>query len=187
MNRLRNVRYVTSPNQNARPAGTEINLLVVHCISLPPGEFVPDHVDALFCNKLDPNGHPYFAQVAGLQVSAHVLIDRNGELTQYVDFDQRAWHAGESQFQGRKACNDFSIGVELLGTEADAFTDAQYNSLCRLTKTLQTVYPGITRDRITGHSDIAPGRKSDPGPLFDWNKFLNSLNRDVSLLELQCD
>jgi AmpD protein len=182
---LRDVRHVWSPNQSERPPATVINLLVVHCISLPPGTFEVAHIDELFTNRLDPNAHPYFATVAANPVSAHVLIDREGKLTQYVDFEQRAWHAGQSSFEGQQACNDYSIGVELLGSEYHPFTESQYNSLCILTRTLQKVYPAITRERITGHSEIAPGRKTDPGPHFDWEHFFSLLNRDTSLLSFE--
>lgn len=170
---LEPVRKIPSPNQDLRPAG-ETSLLVIHCISLPPGEFGGGFIDQLFTNQLDPKAHPYFARLAGLKVSAHLLIDRQGQLTQYVPFHQRAWHAGASCFQGRERCNDFSIGIELEGTETLPFTDAQYAMLAEVIRTLLDTYPGLSPDRIVGHSDIAPGRKTDPGPSFDWRR-LHSL------------
>ncbi len=164
---LRPVRRVPSPNQDERPDG-EISLLVIHCISLPPGEFGPRHIDALFLNRLDPQAHPYFRDIAKLRVSAHVLIDRRGRLTQYVPFQRRAWHAGVSSFQGRERCNDFSIGIELEGCDNLPYTPDQYHMLAVVTRTLMGQFAGLRQDRIVGHSDIAPGRKTDPGPAFDW-------------------
>ena len=161
-------RIVESPNQDARPPGQEPELIVVHAISLPPGEFGGAHVEALFQNRLDPEAHPYFAGIADLRVSAHVLIDRGGTVTQFVPFGRRAWHAGASAWRGRGRCNDFSIGIELEGTDDDPFTEAQYRMLARLVAWLRAAFPGIAADALTGHSDIAPGRKTDPGPCFDW-------------------
>ena len=160
-----------SPNQDERPPESEISLLVIHNISLPPGEFGGSWIDDLFLNRLDPSGHPYFQDIFELQVSAHLLIDREGNLVQYVPFSRRAWHAGASCFQGRERCNDFSIGIELEGTDDTPYTDVQYLSLARVTLSLMKNYPGITSSNITGHCDIAPGRKTDPGPAFDWNHF----------------
>lgn len=164
---LQPCRQLISPHHNARPGG-EISLLVIHGISLPPGEFGGPWIDDLFLGRLDPTAHPYFAEIATLQVSAHCLIRRDGELAQYVPFDERAWHAGASEFAGRSACNDFSIGIELEGTDESGYTEAQYLALAELTQTLQRHYPDITPERIVGHFDIAPGRKTDPGPSFDW-------------------
>lgn len=172
---LKNVRHVASPNFSERPAGTQVDVLVIHNISLPPGQFGGGWVDDLFCNTLDPEAHPYFRDIADLRVSAHALIDRNGQLTQYVAFDKKAWHAGQSCFDGRQQCNDFSIGVELEGCDEQPFTDAQYRSLAKLTRHLREVYPGITPDTIVGHSDIAPGRKTDPGPCFDWRRYKKAI------------
>lgn len=166
--------FVPSPNCNARP-GDEISLLVIHNISLPPGQFGGGHVSELFTNRLDPAAHPFFAEIAGLEVSAHLLIERDGKMTQFVPFDRRAWHAGQSCFEGREACNDFSIGIELEGTDDTPYTDAQYSALAAVTRALLHTYPVLARDRITGHSDIAPGRKTDPGPAFDWVRFLAAL------------
>jgi len=164
-----------SPNCDQRPSGTIIDLLVIHNISLPPGEFGGPWIDQLFLNRLDPAAHPYFREIADLRVSAHLLIRRSGELIQYVPLHLRAWHAGVSEFHGRSCCNDFSIGIELEGTDRDPFEDAQYLTLERLARRLRTLYPEVTADRITGHSDIAPGRKTDPGPCFDWSRFHRAL------------
>ncbi|MBN2702348.1 MAG: 1,6-anhydro-N-acetylmuramyl-L-alanine amidase AmpD [Methylothermaceae bacterium] len=166
---LKSVKQVPSPNQDERPSG-EISLLVIHCISLPPGEFGGTYVDRLFTNRLNFKGHPYFAEIAGLKVSSHLLIDRHGHTTQYVPFHRRAWHAGVSCFQERECCNDFSIGIELEGIETFPYTDAQYATLGRVIHTLLDTYPELSPNRIVGHSDIAPGRKIDPGPSFDWKR-----------------
>lgn len=165
------VRHCPSPNFNSRPAG-EISLLVIHNISLPPAQFKTGKVQAFFQNQLDASEHPYFAGIAELRVSAHFLIERDGEVTQFVSCLDRAWHAGVSWFQGREACNDFSVGIELEGTDEQPFTDAQYEALIGLTRQLRAAFAAITPDRICGHSDIAPGRKTDPGPFFDWARFL---------------
>lgn len=173
-------RRVESPNQDARPSAQEPELIVVHAISLPPGEFGGPHVAELFRNRLDPAAHPYFAEIAGLQVSAHVLIDREGGLTQFVPFSRRAWHAGVSQWEGRERCNDFSIGIELEGTDEDPFTSVQYIELARLVRWLRQHYPGIGPDALTGHSDIAPGRKTDPGPCFDWARLQREIRETTA-------
>jgi N-acetyl-anhydromuramoyl-L-alanine amidase len=161
----------SSPNQDCRPEGQEIDLLVIHNISLPPGEFGGPWIDDLFMNRLDPEAHPYFATIASHQVSSHLLIRRDGEIIQYVPLHMRAWHAGESCFNGRNRCNDFSIGIELEGSDNSKFSDAQYRSLAKVTSDIQREYPAITTERILGHSDIAPGRKTDPGPEFDWQRY----------------
>ncbi len=168
-------RRCPSPNCDARPDGCGIDLVVVHGISLPPGEFGNQHVEAFFCNRLNPDVHPYFAEICHLTVSAHLFIRRDGELIQFVPLSQRAWHAGESQFCGRSRCNDFSIGIELEGTDDAPYTEAQYRRLIAVLKLLMRTWPGITPDRITGHSDIAPGRKTDPGPAFDWARVRSAL------------
>lgn len=165
---LKHARQVESPNCDDRPAGCAISLLVIHGISLPPGKYGGPYIDALFTNRLDPAAHPYFAGVADRRVSSHLLIQRDGELVQYVPFTQRAWHAGESSFEGASACNDFSIGIELEGQDDELYTDRQYDVLAETIRMLQEHYPGITANRIVGHCDIAPGRKTDPGPAFDW-------------------
>jgi AmpD protein len=148
-----------------------VELLVIHGISLPPGEFGSRAIDQLFTNCLDPAAHPAFRDLYQLRVSAHLLIRRDGELVQYVPLEQRAWHAGVSCYRDRPRCNDFSIGIELEGTDEAPYDDRQYTQLATVARAIQAVYPGITRDRIVGHCDIAPGRKSDPGPTFDWPRF----------------
>ncbi len=160
-----------SPNQDARPEGTVVDLLVIHNISLPPGEFGGPWIDDLFLNRLDPDAHPYFAKVAIYLVSSHLLIRRDGELLQYVPLHRRAWHAGTSSFNGRACCNDYSIGIELEGDDHSSFTEHQYSTLARTTKQIISLFPTITPERITGHCDIAPGRKTDPGPRFDWDHY----------------
>jgi AmpD protein len=160
-----------SPNCDARPDPQDIDLLVIHNISLPPRVFGGPWIDDLFLNRLDPHAHPCFAEIADLHVSAHILIRRSGEIVQYVPFHHRAWHAGQSCFQGRERCNDFSIGIELEGADDLPFTDCQYDQLTSATRAVMSAYPRITADRITGHSHIAPGRKTDPGQAFDWKRF----------------
>jgi len=154
-----------------------IELLVIHGISLPPGEFGGGGIDALFTNSLDPREHPYYELIAGHLVSAHCLIRREGAVVQYVSFKHRAWHAGASSFNGRSTCNDFSIGIELEGTDEIPYTLAQYKALSKLIRLLQDAYPLISKERIVGHSDIAPGRKTDPGPSFDWQSLKTELNK----------
>lgn len=161
----------SSPNQDCRPDDCAVDLLVIHNISLPPGEFGGPWIDDLFMNRLDPAAHPYFATIASRQVSSHLLIRRDGEIIQYVPLHMRAWHAGESCFNDRERCNDFSIGVELEGSDDSPFTDAQYAALAKVTREIQRDLPAITAERIIGHSDIAPGRKTDPGPEFDWIRY----------------
>ncbi|CQD34220.1 1,6-anhydro-N-acetylmuramyl-L-alanine amidase AmpD [Yersinia mollaretii] len=160
-------KRVVSPHFDQRPEGEVPSLLVIHNISLPPGEFGGPYIDQLFTGTLNADEHPYFADIVHLRVSAHCLIRRDGEVIQYVPFDKRAWHAGVSAFAGREQCNDFSIGIELEGTDVLPFTPAQYHSLHKISALLFAYYP-ITVDRVTGHSDIAPERKTDPGPAFDW-------------------
>ena len=174
---LGGAKYVASPNCDARPQGAEISLLVLHSISLPPGEYGGDGIERLFTNRLDPDAHPYFREVFLLQVSSHFLVRRDGELLQFVPVARRAWHAGASSWRGRARCNDFSIGIELEGTEDDAFTDAQYRALAILLKQLRTTLP--LRD-VAAHSDVAPGRKTDPGAHFDWARLLASLAQSAA-------
>lgn len=172
--RLTGARWRPSPNQDERPDGrgaAGIELLVIHAISLPPDEFGGPWIDALFANELDPAAHPYFATIAGLRVSAHCCIFRDGSVTQYVAFDQRAWHAGASLWRGRTRANDFSIGIELEGCDSQAFEPAQYTALAGITQALFAAYPALDADSVAGHSDIAPGRKTDPGPGFDWDRY----------------
>ena len=161
-------RQVLSPHFDERPAGTLADLIVIHGISLPPGEFGGPWIDRLFTGHLPPDAHPYFQSIAGGRVSAHALIRRDGEIVQYVPFSQRAWHAGRSEFDGRPACNDFSIGIELEGTDETPYEAAQYESLAALINALLAAYPSLSLARIAGHNDIAPGRKTDPGASFDW-------------------
>ncbi len=165
-----NARHVISPHCDARPNGIDADLVVLHAISLPPEEFGNRYIDDLFLGRLDPDAHPYFKDLKGLRVSAHLLIRRDGELVQYVPFHLRAWHAGSSSYQGRERCNDFSIGIELEGSDNQAFTAQQYTTLNRCLNNLFSHYPTLSREHVTGHSDIAPGRKTDPGPYFDWEK-----------------
>jgi AmpD protein len=165
-----------SPNCDERPDPSDISLLVIHCISLPPGAFGGPYIDQLFGNRLDPAVHHYFKEIHQMTVSAHVLIRRTGEMVQYVAFDRRAWHAGKSAYHGREKCNDFSIGIELEGTEQTAYTGEQYRQLAVLIKILLETYPSLSRQRIIGHSDIAPGRKTDPGASFDWDKLFGLLD-----------
>ncbi|EMH4163085.1 1,6-anhydro-N-acetylmuramyl-L-alanine amidase AmpD [Pluralibacter gergoviae] len=167
---LDRARRVPSPHHDSRPGDEAPSLLVVHNISLPPGEFGGPWIDALFTGTLDPDAHPFFAEIVHLRVSAHCLIRRDGEIVQYVPFDRRAWHAGVSCYDGREKCNDFSIGIELEGTDVLAYTDIQYRQLAALTRLLATRYPAIANN-MAGHSDIAPVRKTDPGPAFDWVRF----------------
>ncbi|MEK6750037.1 MAG: 1,6-anhydro-N-acetylmuramyl-L-alanine amidase AmpD [Pseudomonadota bacterium] len=169
--------YVASPNHDVRPPETVIDLLVIHGISLPPGQFGGPYISDLFTNNLNPGTHPYFQEISGLRVSAHLLILRDGGVNQYVPFQMRAWHAGKSEFAGRIGCNDFSIGIELEGTDDVPYEAAQYARLAAITRALMQTYPGITRDHIVGHSDIAPGRKTDPGPYFDWARFFTLVDK----------
>lgn len=163
-------RRVPSPNYSARPPGCAPSLLVVHCISLPPGHFGGRDIEALFCNALDCAADPYYTQLEGLRVSAHFLIDRGGQLTQFVSCLDRAWHAGVSTWAGRPDCNDFSIGVELEGADRTPYEAAQYLRLAALVRALRRAFPSLASGAIVGHSDIAPGRKSDPGPAFSWSR-----------------
>ena len=164
---LAGARRVVSPNFDSRPPATEVCLIVVHAISLPPGEFGGDAIERFFTNRLDPNEHPYFATIADLRVSAHFLIRRDGELLQFVSCAERAWHAGASSWNGRSRCNDFSLGVELEGGDQSPYADAQYQRLVELIAVLRAHYPVAA---VVGHADIAPGRKTDPGPYFDWQR-----------------
>ena len=161
---------IDSPNCDDRPEAEDISLIVVHCISLPPEQFEGDYIDDLFCNRLDPAAHPYFQEIYQLKVSAHVLIRRDGSVRQYVPFNRRAWHAGASEYLGRPRCNDFSVGIELEGAVAMVYTDSQYHRLAEIIKLLLANYPALSKEAIIGHSDIAPGRKTDPGPTFDWQR-----------------
>jgi AmpD protein len=174
---LQGARQVPSPNADDRPADCMPDLIVVHGISLPPGEFGGPWIDALFTNTLDTAVHPAFADLAGVRVSAHVLIRRDGELVQYVPFTRRAWHAGASSHCGRERCNDFSIGIEIEGADSVPYEPAQYAVLASLVRALREWAPSLAGAPVVGHSDIAPGRKTDPGPAFDWGRFAQSMEQ----------
>ncbi|HEY9118671.1 MAG TPA: 1,6-anhydro-N-acetylmuramyl-L-alanine amidase AmpD [Marinobacter sp.] len=174
--RISQARWCPSPNFGPRPDGASISLLVVHNISLPPGQFGGDAIERFFCNQLDACAHPYFETIAAMKVSSHLLIHRDGAPVQFVSLLDRAWHAGRSCFRGEEECNDFSIGIELEGADDIPYTDAQYQTLAELSRLIMTAWPEITNERITGHSDIAPGRKTDPGPAFDWPRFRQMLD-----------
>ncbi len=165
---LHGATYIVSPNCDARPAGIETDLIVVHGISMPPGEFGGPWIERLFTNTLPLDAHEYFAQIGPIKVSSHLVVSRRGEVTQYVKFTDRAWHAGKSRYEGREACNDFSVGIELEGTDTLPYEPIQYQALAQICGALCAAYPKLSPDRIVGHSDIAPGRKTDPGPAFDW-------------------
>jgi AmpD protein len=174
------VRRVESPNSDDRPTGMQPELIVLHGISLPPGRFGEGWIDRFFLNELPAVADPFFATIADLRVSAHALIGRDGALTQYVSFNRRAWHAGRSLYCGRESCNDFSVGIELEGTDDDPYMAEQYEALASLIGALRRAYPSLATAEIVGHSDIAPGRKTDPGPGFDWNRLRRSLRRHSS-------
>ena len=168
-----------SPNHGPRPPGTVVDLAVLHSISLPPGEYGGDAVERLFANRLDWDAHPYYGQIRGLQVSAHFLVRRDGRVLQFVSADDRAWHAGSSQWQGRDNCNDYSIGIELEGLEGETFEAAQYASLAPLLQAVRAAYP---LRHVVGHEHVAPGRKIDPGPGFDWAALRRALQWPAAML-----
>ena len=172
---LQGVRLVPSPNCDERPDGADPEVIVIHAISLPPGMYGGPDIERFFTNSLDLSAHPYYAEIRDLKVSAHFLVRRDGEVVQLVPISKRAWHAGRSWCEGRSRVNDFSIGVELEGSEFDPFDRRQYDALAQLTRQLMQQYPGINKDRIYAHSDIAPGRKTDPGPTFDWQRYFAQL------------
>lgn len=174
--RIPAVRFCPSPNADERPANTPIELIVIHGISLPPGEFGGHYIEQFFQNALPCAHHPYFETIAALKVSSHFFIDREGVVTQFVPVTQRAWHAGVSAWQGRPQCNDYSIGIELEGTDDTPYTLPQYRSLIRLCRTLRRAYPILTSDRLAGHNEIAPDRKTDPGSTFEWARVRRALN-----------
>ena len=165
---VKEARQHLSPNCDFRPDESDISLIVIHGISLPPGKFGKDYIDQLFCNQLNPDEHPYFKDISDLKVSSHLLVRRDGEVVQYVPFQKRAWHAGVSCYEKRDCCNDYSIGIEMEGEDATPYTDIQYQVLATIIKDLIKSYPELNEQTITGHSDIAPGRKTDPGEAFDW-------------------
>jgi len=170
-----NASYMPSPNHDLRPEEADISLIVIHCISLPPGVYEGNQIEDFFLNKLDISQHEYFNSIKDLKVSSHLLIKRDGEVIQFVPFNKRAWHAGISSFNGVDDCNDYSIGIELEGTDNSEFTDQQYNCLMKITKSLLLNYPNLCKERIVGHSTIAPNRKTDPGTFFNWSKLLDNL------------
>jgi len=174
---LQGVERIDSPNFSVRQESTTIELIIIHSISLPPAQFGGGFIQQLFCNQLDPNEHDYFAEISQMKVSAHFLIDRSGQVTQFVSCLDKAWHAGESNWHGRKNCNEFSLGIELEGTDEIAYTEVQYQQLADLIYLLQQHYSDIKYDALCGHCDISPGRKTDPGGFFDWTK-LRSLLKD---------
>ena len=173
---LSGIPCLCSPHCDDRPAGVNIDTLVIHAISLPPGYFDTGPISDLFLGCLDADAHPYFKDVATLKVSAHFVVDREGGVIQFVPVIQRAWHAGPSWFDGRDRVNDFSVGIELVGSDETRFTDPQYETLAALTGAIQRSWPAVTSDRIVGHSEIAPGRKTDPGPHFDWARYRKSIS-----------
>ena len=172
---IKNIKYIRSPNFNERSQNSSIKLIVIHAISLPPKEYGGDYVENFFLNKLKISDHEYFEEIKDLKVSSHLYIKRDGEIIQFVPFDKRAWHAGESSFNGEFDCNDFSIGIELEGSDCDNFTDHQYQVLIDVTKQLMNEYPDVKKNSIKGHSDIAPGRKTDPGDRFEWTRYLSKI------------
>lgn len=173
--RLQDINFLESPNFNDRPIDEDISLLVIHSISLPPKKYNTDHIERFFLNELDFSSHNFYKNIDGMKVSAHVLIKRNGEVVQFVPFNKRAWHAGVSTFNGKDDCNNFSIGIELEGSDDDIFEDIQYEQLSLITSLLMQEYDLISKSNIKGHSDIAPERKTDPGPLFDWERYLKNV------------
>lgn len=178
---LTEARWCPSPNFGERPDAEDISLIVVHNISLPPGEFGTGCVQDFFQNQLETDRHPFFKEIEGVEVSSHLFIERSGQITQFVPFHRRAWHAGKSSFCGRDDCNDFSVGIELEGTDTKAYTKAQYQSLVECCVALLEAYPQITAERICGHEHIAPGRKTDPGPAFDWDYLHKQLQKSLQL------
>jgi len=183
--RLEGVTYLASPNCNARPAGCQPELVIIHGISVPAGHFGGGHVSQLFTNQLNTDSDPRFAELAGLRVSAHLFIHRDGDLTQFVPFSERAWHAGESCFQQRRNCNDFSVGIELEGTDETHYAGLQYDVLERVLRALREAYPQIANDRVVGHCHVAPDRKTDPGPGFDWARLQRRLGILQPVTQLQ--
>jgi len=172
------IEQTLSPNFNFRPNENDISLIVIHNISLPPNQFTGNYITQLFCNQLDPDEHSFFKQIHQLTVSTHLLIRREGHIIQYVPFNKRAWHAGQSNYQGRENCNDFSIGIELEGSDTIAYTQQQYLRLTKVIQLLIKTYPHLSKHRIIGHSDIAPERKTDPGKSFSWSLLFQLLNEN---------
>lgn len=183
---LSNARQCPSPNCDERPQQCEASLIVIHNISLPPNEYGGEGIDQLFTNCLDKNEHPYYADIYELRVSSHLLIRRDGEVVQYVPFNKRAWHAGVSEFQGRDVCNDFSIGIEMEGSDFEVFTNDQYSVLEDTIKLLLKTYKNLSAESITGHQHIAPGRKTDPGPFFEWDRLSAKLSTKLPADAFSC-
>lgn len=175
--KLSGIKHRCSAHCDDKPSG-EVGLVVLHCISLPEGQYGNSYIDDLFMGCIDCDAHESFHSLSGIRVSAHVVIGRNGQITQYVPFHRRAWHAGVSSFEGRESCNDFSVGIELEGTDKTEFSDAQYDALNRVLQSLLNHYPELSPDNIVGHSDIAPGRKTDPGIGFDWQRVKSALSHN---------
>lgn len=171
---IKEARQQPSPNYDLRQNESDISLIVIHGISLPPGKFGQNYIDQLFCNQINPNDHPYFKEISGLKVSSHLLVRRDGEIVQYVPLQKRAWHAGVSTYKGQDNCNDFSVGIELEGDDETPYMDIQYQILSKLINSLIKEFPNLNKNTIAGHGDIAPGRKTDPGEAFDWQR-LNAL------------
>ena len=176
---IESARLSLSPNRDERPDGSLPEAIILHSISLPPGDFGGGEIEALFQNELDWDAHPYFGEIQGMEVSAHLLIRRDGELVQFVPFTERAWHAGESSFRGRTRCNDFSIGIELEGEDETPYDDRQYEILVAVLIAVLAAYPDITPREVAGHCDVSPGRKSDPGPAFDWLRLYDALGETL--------
>ncbi|MEE9345091.1 MAG: 1,6-anhydro-N-acetylmuramyl-L-alanine amidase AmpD [Methylococcales bacterium] len=179
---LNNVRHLLSPNCDKRTDENDISLIVIHCISLPPRQYGTAYIDQLFTNCLNADEHQYFKEIHKFKVSSHLLISRKGTITQYVPFNLRAWHAGQSSYYARACCNDFSIGIELEGIETDLYTDHQYTQLVDVISILLNNYTKLSANDITGHSDIAPGRKQDPGPTFDWHRLRCMLAKKTEII-----
>ncbi|CAA6817380.1 MAG: N-acetylmuramoyl-L-alanine amidase (EC AmpD [uncultured Thiotrichaceae bacterium] len=176
---MEGAKYIRSPNHDARPHGADISLIVLHNISLPPGEFGGQGVNQLFTNHLDKNEHPFYEEIHELRVSSHVFIRRDGEVIQYVPFHLRAWHAGVSCFEGQAVCNDYSIGIELEGTDDKPFREEQYAALDQVLTSLLATYPSLSPEKITGHEQIAPMRKTDPGPCFNWHRVSDAMQTEL--------
>ncbi len=174
-NLVEGIIFYPSPNCDKRPDDEDISLIVVHAISLPPGKYGGNEIEDFFLNKLDISSNKYFESIKNLKVSSHIVIKRTGEILQFVPFNKRAWHAGVSSFLGRENCNDYSIGIELEGSDDSKFEDQQYHSLLTLIRLLIKTYPNLTKEKLVGHSDISPGRKTDPGPMFEWKKLKDNL------------
>ena len=172
---IKNVRFLQSPNHNERPDKEKISLLIIHCISLPEGNYEGSNVEDFFLNKLSISDHNSFDKIKNLKVSSHLYIKRNGELVQFVPFNKRAWHAGESSYKGVSDCNNYSIGIELEGTDCDVYSNEQYESLIKISRLIIKNYPETNKESIVGHSDISPGRKTDPGNKFEWRRYLDAL------------